>query len=469
MNLKQILILLIFLIAIIGIIAPASASLEPSLELQSAKTIKGKTKLYITVNSDIGNKNKKTFYSSKQYTSKRKNELNTVKKAVISIKGHKPVTIKKPAKGWKKSDRNFLYFDKTFKVKGKASKINNKKYTINLYNMNNKLIKNKKGRVLSEHVLSEKGANKNPKKFYAKLQSKNKKNYVLFQSQALKKLKPITNPTGKMIATSSGSAYYYNKNSDFKREEVTTNTYYKRMWYSVKKKEATKNYTNGEYTVYTSTYRSLGRWCKQVELYKDINKTSYKTIKNPYFTISKECNWTHPLIMSVANSIKANITRSNYSSDDVYNMELANAVIRYLHLNIKYDYTFSKDQTALTTLKRGSGTCYGNTLLAGALLRAVGIPVYFETQYTKKEVNFTGYNSEGGLTGHIWPVTYIFYDNKYNWVPAETTTYYGNVKNYEYYLKLPEYFYPFHYGATDWWINYGGMVLFYKGYGNYSH
>jgi len=468
MNIKQILILLIFLIAIIGIIAPASAKLEPNLELESAKTVKSKTKLFITINSDIGNKNKKTFYSSKEYTSKRKNELNRVNKAVISIKGYKTITIKKPAKGWKKGDKNFLYFDKTFTVKGKADKINNKGYTIKLYDMNNKLIKNKKGRVLSEHVLSEQSVNKDPKKFYDKLESKNKKNYVLFNHDPFKQSKTETNPTGNILATSSGSAYYYNKNSEFKKEEITKTTSYCQMWYMVKNKEAPKNYTNGEYTVYTNTYRTIGRWFKQVTLYKNVNTTSYSSVKNPYFTISKECNWTHPLIMSVANNIKSTIKRSDYANDDIYNMELANAVIRYMHLNIKYDYTFSKDQTALTTLTRGSGTCYGNTMLAGALLRAVGIPVYFETQYTNKKVNVTGYN-EGSLTGHIWPVTYISYDNKYNWVPAETTTYYGDNPNYEsVYLSLAKYQYPFYSGATDWWINYGGMVLFYKGYGNYT-
>jgi len=459
MSIKKVMLLLIFIIAIISVIAPVNAKLEPILELESMKTVNGKTKLYITVNSDVGNKNTKNFYSSANYVSKRKKELNNVNKITISIKGYKTVNIKRPVKGWK-TDKSGLFFDKTFLVKGKSTKIDNKSYSIKIYNKKNKLIRNKKGKVLSEWYFSENEIRKNPKKYFNKLQSKNKKNYVFFNSNPSKKIDYLNSPTVNMIATSSDVAYYYNKDSNFKKEVITENIYYSNMYYMVKKAEKQKNYTNGEYTVYISSYKYLGKWFKHVELVRKVNKTSYGSIKNPYFTISKECNWTNPRIISLANSIKANVSKINYTNDDEYKMELANAVIRYLHLNIQYDYNFSTDQTAVTTLIRGSGTCYGKSMLAGALLRALGIPTYFESQWT---------NRSGTIEGHTWPMAYIFYKSGYQWIPSETTTYLGdNITYYEtYYLTQQEYLYPFYFGATDWWIRQGNTYLTIKGYSNY--
>jgi len=467
MNIAKVLLLLFFLILIVGIIAPAQAKLDSSLELQSTNTVKGKTKLYFTVNSDQGILKDGTFYTKSSYNVKRKKELDSVNKIIISVKGQKNVTFKKPKKGWEKTKYNF-YFDKTFSVKGKAQKINNKQYSIKFYNEKNKVFKTKKGRVQCEWYFSERDIHKNPKKYFDKLKSKNKKNSYVFTFLPSKKTNSIKTPTGNISATSSDVNYYYNPDSLFNKEETTTDTYYSRMYYPVKKAENKKNYTDGEYTIYTSTYKikTYGKWWKHVEMVRKVNKTGYSSVKNPYFTVSEKCNWKDPLILSIANSIKANITRSNYATEDMYRMELANAVIRYLHINIKYDYSFSKDQTAVSTLQRGYGTCYGNTMLAGALLRAVGIPVYFESSYKD-----TGPENE---IGHTWPVTFIFYGSTYQWLPADGAHYYGNDTHYlsnstSFYNSNPNYLYPFYFGAVDWWNSQSGICITYKGYSDYYY
>jgi transglutaminase-like putative cysteine protease len=192
-----------------------------------------------------------------------------------------------------------------------------------------------------------------------------------------------------------------------------------------------------------------------------VNDTRISSIKNPYFNLSKECDWNHPAIKNLANTIKASVPYN--SNIDIYRMELANAVIRYLHVNISYDYSISKDQSALTTFQRKSGTCLGNTMLAGALLRALDIPVYFQTSYQVNKTDARGYDG-----GHIWVVAYLFYEGKYQWVPADPVSdftkdqsnYYNNL------INQPKYKYPFNKNAADWFIiGQGGKYFYPKGYG----
>jgi len=453
MNIKKIIVLLLFTIAIITIITPVNAKLDASVELGSTKTVNGKTELYITVDSDIGMKTKN--FLSNNYISKRKAELNNVNKVVVSVKGYKPVTIKKPAKGWQINKKYYSNcFDMKFSIKGKSENIYNKNYSVKFYDKKNKIIRTKNGKVLSEWEFSESNIDKNPKKYFDKLKSKNKKkdgfNTVPFNQYS------IDRHLNKIFNTSSSIDYFYNKDSTFKKEEVIETTYISTIGYYTKKMEKFQYYTNGMYKLTIETQRvSSKEVFKSVDLYKIENKTINSSMKNPYFTVSNDCNWTNPLIMDVANHIKTSVSRSNYLNNDIYRMELANAVIRYVQANIKYDYTFSLDQSAVTTLKRGSGTCVGNTYFAGALLRAVGIPTYFETSWNQQ-------------AGHTWPVSCVFYENRYQWVPAEPTTDFTDNIYYEsYYLNLQEYKYPFQKNAVNWWTSQGGGHIFVKGYSSY--
>ena len=94
-------------------------------------------------------------------------------------------------------------------------------------------------------------------------------------------------------------------------------------------------------------------------------------------------------------------------------------------------------------------------MLAGALLRALGIPTYFQS-------------SENEINGHIWPVSYIFYGDDYYWIPAEPT---DSIDNEGYDINLEEYKYPFQKNALDRWINdWDGKYFLYKVYGyNYDY
>lgn len=148
MNYKKILLVsisLLLLVTIVGAIAPVNAALNPhDLWTDSNKQINGKTNLNVAITSDIGIKTKNP--NSANYISKRKTELNKVNKVVVTIKGYKPITFKKPAKGWDSKKYHSQYFMKTFTVKGNP---NGKDYTIGIYDKKDKLIKNKKGHVHS--------------------------------------------------------------------------------------------------------------------------------------------------------------------------------------------------------------------------------------------------------------------------------------------------------------------------------
>ena len=141
MKIKKILVLLLFAIAIIGIIAPAEAKLEIYSGVHEQNN--AKTKIFLKVESDIGMN--KYNWDSANYVSKRKAELNKVNKAVVTIKGYTPKNFKKPSKGWE-FEKNAYSFEKIFSVKGNPE---GKSYSIKLYDKNGKVIKNKKGKIYS--------------------------------------------------------------------------------------------------------------------------------------------------------------------------------------------------------------------------------------------------------------------------------------------------------------------------------
>lgn len=261
------------------------------------------------------------------------------------------------------------------------------------------------------HVSAEK-IEDNPAKYFNKIKTKNKKT-TYFSYKPFKKTS-VSIGQEYTLNTSSNVNYYYNKNSKFKKVLPFYYTYTSQIKYKVKKTEKTKIYNKGKYKLTIKTLKNSKGKFRYLILAKKKTKNHYTTITNPYFTNSRNINWKNSDIQNIAKQIKANVTRYNYTNKDLYNTELANSVVRYLWINIKYDYSYSKDQSALTTLKRKSGTCLGKSMLAGALLRAVGIPTYFEGSFPKSGA------------GHIWPVSYIFYNTKYQWICAETTRDYSN-------------------------------------------
>ena len=130
MNIKKIFILLLFLVAIIGIVAPVNAVFDGSVGYTSTKVVNGKTSMSLFVASNVGTK-----------------ELNTINKISVKVKGYKAVTFKKPAKGW---DVHGTHFDKKFTLNEKQPKnVNKKDYSIKFYDKKNKLLKDKRGKVTS--------------------------------------------------------------------------------------------------------------------------------------------------------------------------------------------------------------------------------------------------------------------------------------------------------------------------------
>ena len=146
MNIKKILVLLLFVITIVGITTPAEAKLDSSVETATLKPVNGKTEIYIHFWSNTGDYNNDSNYE--KYFIKRKAELNKVNKVTFAIKGYKTITIKKPKKGWNREDISVAYDGTTYTVphlvKGNP---NGKIYSINFYDKKDKLIEPKIGYV----------------------------------------------------------------------------------------------------------------------------------------------------------------------------------------------------------------------------------------------------------------------------------------------------------------------------------
>jgi hypothetical protein len=140
MNIKKIVIILIFAIAIIGI-TPVYAALNGNVTTLD-QTNDSNLHVFV-ITSNIGMKTKDPW--TYKFASERKKEINTVNKAVISINGYKAITFKKPVKGWKThKELDYTdYTEKYFKLKGKTL---NKNFSIKLY-ANGKLIKTSKGKI----------------------------------------------------------------------------------------------------------------------------------------------------------------------------------------------------------------------------------------------------------------------------------------------------------------------------------
>ena len=142
MNIKKILVLLLFLIAIVGIITPVNATLKVDyLFTTEKKPINGENEMSLGFSTNIGMNAKDPY--AKKYVAERKKELNSVNKVVITIKGHKTTIFKKLAKGWDNYDGPIVM--KFFSLKGSA--VYKKDYSVKLYDKNNKIVKSKKGKV----------------------------------------------------------------------------------------------------------------------------------------------------------------------------------------------------------------------------------------------------------------------------------------------------------------------------------
>lgn len=138
MNSKKIMVLLLFAIAIIGIITPVNAELSGYVSKSIKYDKKPVNKLFVCIQSDIGIGN--SNWKSTNYVKQRKTELNKINKIVIKVKGYNSTTIKKPSTGW----QTYQYadaFQKYFTVKGATKSLLGKDYSIKLYNKNNKLIR----------------------------------------------------------------------------------------------------------------------------------------------------------------------------------------------------------------------------------------------------------------------------------------------------------------------------------------
>jgi len=148
-NIKKVFVLFLFLVLIIGIIAPVNAKLTCEAGTYTLVGNDVENKVYLNVWSDIGTKSANPGLA--KYVSKRKAELNKVNKIVLKISGYKTVTFKKPTKGWKNKDYNNIK-SRIIKEFSVEKHLNGKNYSIKLYDKKGKVIKKGKGKLTGEVV-----------------------------------------------------------------------------------------------------------------------------------------------------------------------------------------------------------------------------------------------------------------------------------------------------------------------------
>jgi len=113
------------------------------LEMDSLNAVNDEAKLSLTVLCD------QILFMIELSVADKVKLLNNVDKVDVRIEGYKPITFKKPDKGWKITNDRNPAFKKSFTVKGKPEDIAwEKNYSFEFYDRKNKLLGSKKGKVM---------------------------------------------------------------------------------------------------------------------------------------------------------------------------------------------------------------------------------------------------------------------------------------------------------------------------------
>lgn len=329
--------------------------------------IKGKTnsKLVFTTNkekNDLLSKVKtiqKTtipnYGSSKKITKKQKTQLNKLAKSVFNIVNSKKIQAHNPV---------------TIETTGPNGNKIVTKWT-NLVTDNSK---------------------KTTSKIYAKYMAKKSINVTSWTSYHYlvnndpESLQIYTQP----FMTVEGSKIIW-VNDTYKWIELSTsklkNDY---KWYY--QENRTYNYYLGTKTVYTYNNGKLINSIKHDgQSYLDTITKKLRDDWSMYVLPSEFCESNNSAIINLANEIKKNVSVKT-------DVNLANAVLSWVHNNIEYELYGDTKYGAIETLNVKKGNCNDQAHLVVALLRALNIPAKYKANQREGST---------GTEGHAWTYAYM--------------------------------------------------------------
>ncbi|WP_333658384.1 transglutaminase domain-containing protein [Methanobrevibacter sp.] len=127
--------------------------------------------------------------------------------------------------------------------------------------------------------------------------------------------------------------------------------------------------------------------------------TNYVKILNPYLEPSTFCDSDDPKIMKWAKKL----------AKGKKNKAAADKILGYVQKRIRYELYSNTKYGSYTTWEIKWGNCVDSSHLTVALLRAAGIPAQYEHAGLYNKI------------GHAWPLVYVKYKGKYQWLPGEAT------------------------------------------------
>jgi len=245
--------------------------------------------------------------------------------------------------------------------------------------------------------------------------STNPNGFVVSTSTSIKTIqtKQVLNNKKKWVNT-------YSTNNNFKYPSK------KFRWVTVKFSITTSKYikvsNNPHFPKGATVLYSSDKTNATVIVVKKLS-TNYQKIPNPYLSPSNSCQSNNPTIKKLAKKI------TNGKTDKA----AADKILAYVQKKIVYQKYSNTKYGALKTLKLKRGNCVDSTHLTVALLRAAGIPAQYHDEGVYNEF------------GHCWPLVYVKYKGKNQWLPGESTLITGKATKYSYTA-------PFSKTAVNWFV-----------------
>lgn len=232
--------------------------------------------------------------------------------------------------------------------------------------------------------------------------------------------------------------------------------------YTYKSTKITYKYVNG---IYVKKYVNKNYKFKKNGKYKNKRKNDWSM----YVLPSVDCESDNKLIMAKSKSIiKNEAKRLHKSVSKLTDEQKANAILKWVQKNIKYENYGNTRKGAVNTLKNKYGNCVDQSHLSIALLRSINIPAKYESKNV-------------GSDGHTWHLAFF----KGKWKAGESTCSrdyhkYGkcihlskfmkessgdvmHISNYKFSSKFINYknkwvmLFEYHYLNNNWKQYYGGI------------
>jgi len=136
--------------------------------------------------------------------------------------------------------------------------------------------------------------------------------------------------------------------------------------------------------------------------------SKYENIANPYISPCQSCQVFNPTLQKIAKSLSKGKT----------DKAAADRILAYVQKRIVYEGYSNTKYGAYETWKLKRGNCVDSSHLTVALLRAAKIPAIYADKGVYDQF------------GHCWPMAYVPYKGKNQWLPGEATLISGKATKY---------------------------------------